>query len=363
MNKRLSSAEEGIVSIIVTMIIMAVLSLIVVGFAQLARREQREALDKQLSTQAFYAAESGINDALRRIEDGTLTDNKPTCDSNGTPFSSTDILDNNSGVAYTCLIIDRTPSRLEFGSITVDKSTVVPINPLDTSTDPATPVPLQSLDISWNKSDNTGSGYYFGGAAASIAFPNTTTWDGVTGGSAAGILRLDLIPSDGGLSRATLADRMYTVFLYPGDTAPITSSISYAENGGGLGGSVERIRCVANNNPRKCKVSIGHLPSDTHYYARITSIYDNASVVITGTDALGRQVSFKDGQYVIDSTGKAGDVLKRIRVHKSAGATDYRYPTYAINSVQSICKQLEVYPARPAQGNIPAEPAYGQDNC
>ena len=63
MPKRLKQSESGIVSLMMTLVIMLVISLIVIGIAQLSRREQRQALDNQLSTQAFYAAESGVNDA------------------------------------------------------------------------------------------------------------------------------------------------------------------------------------------------------------------------------------------------------------------------------------------------------------
>jgi len=60
--------QSGMVSIMVTMILMIVMSLIVVGFAQVSRRNQRVALDRQLSTQAFYAAESGVNDAREFLD-------------------------------------------------------------------------------------------------------------------------------------------------------------------------------------------------------------------------------------------------------------------------------------------------------
>jgi hypothetical protein len=94
----------------------------------------------------------------------------------------------------------------------------------------------------------------------------------------------------------------------------------------------------------------------THYYARLTSIYSNSGVTFTGQgkpNTVGgtvRPVSFQGGQYVIDSTGKAGDVLKRIRVHRTPNNDDYRYPSYAINSVQEICKLLEVYPGGGTDG-------------
>ncbi len=66
---KLKQNESGLAAIAVTMIIMGIVTLIVVGFATLMRREQRQALDQQLSTQAFYAAESGVN-ATRAYIDG-----------------------------------------------------------------------------------------------------------------------------------------------------------------------------------------------------------------------------------------------------------------------------------------------------
>lgn len=43
----------------ITIVMMVVISLIVVGFTQVANRNRRQSLDRQLSTQAFYVAESG----------------------------------------------------------------------------------------------------------------------------------------------------------------------------------------------------------------------------------------------------------------------------------------------------------------
>src|SRR3954464_6641054 len=59
-NAKLNS-EAGMASFLIVMILMLVITLIVIGFAQVTRRNSREALDRQLSSQAFYAAESGVN--------------------------------------------------------------------------------------------------------------------------------------------------------------------------------------------------------------------------------------------------------------------------------------------------------------
>ncbi|HSX32249.1 MAG TPA: pilus assembly PilX N-terminal domain-containing protein, partial [Candidatus Saccharimonadales bacterium] len=86
--KRPASAKEsGMVAIMVTIILMIVISLIVLGFAQIARRNQRQSLDRQLSTQAFYAAETGVNDASKVIKaaiaSGATVAAKPTCTDSG----------------------------------------------------------------------------------------------------------------------------------------------------------------------------------------------------------------------------------------------------------------------------------------
>jgi len=50
MSAKLSKNQTGLVSIMVTIIMMLVISLIVLGFATVTRRNTREALDRQLST-------------------------------------------------------------------------------------------------------------------------------------------------------------------------------------------------------------------------------------------------------------------------------------------------------------------------
>ena len=53
--------QKGMSSILFAMVFIIILSLIGVGFATLVRKDQRETLDKTLSFQAQYAAETAIN--------------------------------------------------------------------------------------------------------------------------------------------------------------------------------------------------------------------------------------------------------------------------------------------------------------
>ena len=62
--KQLQKDQNGIASIIIVVVIILILTLVVLAMSRNANREQRQALDRQLSSAAFYAAESGINDTI-----------------------------------------------------------------------------------------------------------------------------------------------------------------------------------------------------------------------------------------------------------------------------------------------------------
>src|SRR4051812_40718641 len=107
-----TGAQSGMVSIMVTMILMIVLSLIVIGFAQIARRNSRQSLDRQLSTSAFYAAEAGVNDVRDLIKNYGTPPAKTDC-TNGSGATATyyghlpsATLDAASGVKYTCIMVN-----------------------------------------------------------------------------------------------------------------------------------------------------------------------------------------------------------------------------------------------------------------
>ena len=60
-------------SIVISIIIMVILSLIAISFARIMRQEQQQAYERQLHTQAYYAAESAVNDVRREINQNLLT--------------------------------------------------------------------------------------------------------------------------------------------------------------------------------------------------------------------------------------------------------------------------------------------------
>ncbi len=324
MNKKQSlvqSNEQGIVSILVTMIIMIVLSLIVTGFAQLARREQREALDRQLNTQAFYAAESGINDARRAIKDDNFTTNKPDCG----PIASVPSLKNNvissdGQISYSCLLIKQElPSTQHV--ITPDESRIIPMNAVSGGA----PVNITGLTITWTAQ---GGGANLTGRSVG-EFPAYSAW----GAGNIGALRVDVIPLSGSLSPTSLSNNMLTFFAYP-------------SNSGGAAGPSSNGRVVSANCTSECKVVVSGLAAASTYYVRLRAIYNPVDVKMCMNECGG--ITLVTGsQAEIDSTGKANDVLKRIKVRVddvSDVADMDNFPEFGIESKNDICKKLEVWP-------------------
>lgn len=317
--------EQGLVAIVVTLLIMIILTLIVTGFAQLARREQRQALDRQLSTQALYAAESGINDG-RRLLKTTYADgsNKDTCD---TTDSS---LDDNDTIQYTCLLIKQDVPELKFQNVSSDPSIITPIN--------ASGVP-GNLVINWQKQDSPPGDLSTATIVDSNGFPSVGTWN--AGGQKIGMIRVDLVPATN-FSADGLRNGVFTAFLVPGATA--SGSLTYT-NDQSSSGQIITAGCNNSAPKKKCSATISLPGSTANYYLRIKSLYSVSDVSVCVHSCDGT-VALAGSQAQIDSTGRAGDVLKRIQVRVStAAATTYNGPEFVLDSSENICKQYEVWPA------------------
>ena len=327
MSKQQNDNQQGIVAILVTMIIMIVLSLMATGFAQLARKEQREALDRQLANQAYYAAESGINDARSAIANN-FVGNKETCDPDGA--LSTYLQDNKVGddgvVNYSCLLINQRLADIRY-LITPDESRIVPINAVNSS---GANVNLDKMTISW-----TAQG---GGVSLPSANLGDLPSRSDYGTDKVGMLRVDLIPivvGPGGINKNILSNNMLTFFAYPRSAA--ASDVSSLDNG----------NVVPANCSTTCKITINVPNATPTYYVRLKSIYNPIDVKMCLNSCDGSTL-IHGAQAEIDSTGKANDVLKRIKVLDDINSSVSKmsnFPEFSTQTKESICKDLEVWPS------------------
>ncbi len=348
--------EGGFASIVIGLILVLVLGLLVLGFAQLSRNESQQALNDQLANQAEYAAESGINDALSDIQNGYINsgDASPTVcmspSTTGLPanaLTANPVLNAADLVSYSCLLVNLNTPDLSFKQVQADDART-----MVTSTNAA----LNSLTISWG-SDDGNNNYVPNGLFPELM--TTNQWDTVHGFP--GVLEFSITPLNN-MDRTDLDNEVFTVYAYPGK-ANGTGSIPYNPVGGQ--GQIVSGLCTTPvpGATYPCNVTITGLSaqSSTQYLIHFLNFYDTSDVDITGTDVHNNPVTFSGGQAQIDVTGKAKDVLKRLEVRAPLNPNS-DYPNYAIEA-QNICKLMETNPSNTTFIDPSGSPATPGDMC
>ncbi len=305
-----SNDERGLVSFMITIVMMVVISLIVIGFTQVANRNRRQALDRQLSTQAFYAAESGINAAVTAIRAdqaaGQPIARQTTCTGSDYPATT---LNASPLVRYTCVLVNPTVPDLHI-SPTTQSSSVVPVNPVDGST--GAPVRPTELTFSWAVS------------AGQDPNPSLCSTPGVfrptppgpgTESCGYSLLRVDLLKQVGDTSSGALAGNTSTFYLQPVSSG--ASDYTFGDSAGRTFASTKanRVAASCSASTRRCTATILLDGSTSHqrYVARVTGLYREPRDVIIDARRNTTNLSFSDAQVVVDVTGKAQDVLRRVR--------------------------------------------------
>ncbi len=318
--------EQGFASIAIALVMIVVLGLLTIGFAQLARREQQSALNKQLAYQAYDAAETGVNDITQAIQGGTI--NETTGYNVDTDHCVDDTLLPNkdintaTGVSYTCALIKlKLPSLVWSGvSPLADRS-------ISFSTEGGSS--LASLTVNWSSADNHGAPRPSGG------FPPTTSW-----GNSPAVLQFSITPinSKSNITRDELYDKTFTAFLYPLGGA---GTVVYNT---GAQGQIVNGAC----NTDGCSVTISGIPSvsaDGFYAVNLINYYDTSDISIDQPlDAGNTDLKFVDGQALVDVTGRARSALRRLQVRIPIRLPN-QMAKYALDG-QSICKRLQTKPAQ-----------------
>ena len=336
--------QDGMASILVVLIMSVVITLIVLGFAQVSTREQANALQTELSTTAYYAAESGINDAINIIKNNpnlpVSSYDKSTC---GAPTSTTiysNLYNSTSGLAtfginsngtagpttYSCLLVNPAPTV-----ITTDISSSSQVIPIDTDGKA-----ISTLNFSWNTPNpNTEWSSLTCPKTSPQALPPPASWN-----CALGILRIDLVPIVEPISKSGLLTSTMSAFIIPnnGNTTNINFSANSNPNTSPISGS----SCT--NLGCKASIKIPINLSTDEFYLRVNSIYAGSNVLsLTATDQNGSSLPLVGAEYLIDSTGSSSGVLRRIQVAVPT-IQPTNIPGYAIQTTNDICKRFYIIP-------------------
>lgn len=322
--KRERLGQQGMASFMVTSVLILVISLIAIGVAQVARKNQQETLNRQLSSQAYYAAESGVNKTVSIIRDrlsaGGQPADKTSCDTNNTEYPPIQL--DGTSVEVTCVLVTMESKDLYYSAVTENEPLVIP---LETSG----MAPFTDITLTWRPKSGGATPTSTCGTTG-YTLPERNSW-----ACGHGMLRTDLTD----MTALQAGRTAMSTFFYPHRNDSSTPP-TVAYSGGGL---VEG-RCTDTGDGPKCTAKITGL-SSTVYYLSARSIYKDSSLQITGRDANNSDVRFK-GQAIVDVTAKAQDVLRRIQARVPLESrTASTIPAAAIETSGSLCKRFSVSPS------------------
>jgi Tfp pilus assembly protein PilX len=337
LTKNIRKNQQGMASVISTLIIVILLSLICVGFAKIMNRSLQESLSSNLASAANYVAQSGVNDAISYIKvhgkDSVPEDNRNDCSwLKGSPPKKINYnVSSDNNVRYTCILIN--PKSYDL---------IYQVKPYVSQI--ANVSGASKILLSWESATDSSNNL----PAKNDKLLDETTW-GIN--EYPPVLRLTLYPILTNLYGAK--DDVRTYFLYPANGG--TNGANSIDFQAAPNGSIQYINC--NNKSlnfigsidRKCNAVITKLPtSATAVYARLTPLYSEARMVIKGNDDLNNKTQFS-GQTTIDVTAQSGSATKRLQVRISE-KTDI--PEYALRTTNLLCKRLTVVPPAPYKLDI-----------
>lgn len=342
--KTLKNDQAGIASMVIVILIMTLLTLIVLGMTQNSNREQRQSLDRQLSSQAFYAAESGVADAKDYVAKYPVDAPPAKTKCNGSEITHAPVISGDQfpgrtsqvgedpGIRYSCVLYNRIPPNLKFGSVPVDSSQLVPI-------EDAGGLTIDTLSFSWHQEKSSAD---FAGCPSQDPSQLGNLPDNLANNCEAGMLRVELINPEPAPSKQVFLDRVFLAYFKPSRGAA-AGAIQY---GSGLGLHKQGALVNGNCDSGECKVTIRNIGSKK-LYLHLRSIYKPNSVEITGKLDNGSNVRFRGAQMEIDSTGRAVDLIKRIsqRIPLTGIKSDI-LPEFVIQTSDDICKRLQIVPGR-----------------
>lgn len=337
--------QRGATAMLTVIFLALLLSIVTLSFIRLSVTEQRQASDDALTTRAYYAAESGLEDAKRAIQrqfDGDAGNNpvnlngdvcKPAEITATDPDINADnvaVLSDPLATYYTCQLINMAPFDYQaeldaWGSVTL---------PLISAGDP-----IDEVWIEWHQAGPTPFNGAYTLPANGWELYQHDFWVSPPQEYPA-ILRANFFstPDSGNLSRSAFTTA--TGFLRPaGSGSPIPSIYSTGPTGYNKGLFNTNCNPTAPSGEYVCLAVLRGIDNSRRNYLHLNALYRSTNVKIRLIDAANDQQPMQDTQAVIDVTGRAGDVYRRVEAR--VALTDlYPLPDYAIWANEEICKRF-----------------------
>jgi Tfp pilus assembly protein PilX len=355
------NAESGLVAIFSVMFFIVLITVITISFLRIMVQGERQATDDQLAASALNAAESGVEDAKRLLvrcmsnppnnisnqcDSALAQTNCPGVLSNGTlrtdlglNYSATEGVQVSSDASYlqhyTCLLIDL-ESQEYLGELTGPHDAVfIPLRATGN---------FNTIEFSWHDTRPEANG-------APVAYPSVfqlpkqPEWEA---GNYPAFVRLQYIQHGNVFNVNDLEESSRTVFLSPSDTGNNDFNLADVDSrvGARNKASPVPVDCIPTGSSGEryaCSVEIdlgGNITSSTNAYLRVVSLYGGTHFQVRLKS--GNTVVSWDGvQPVVDVTGKANDVFRRVETRIRLD-NPVIMPNFAIESGTDFCKDFMV---------------------
>ena len=377
-NRNDSDNQKGLVSIFVVIFSALLLTVLTIGFIRIMIQEQKQASDSDLAQSAYDSAVAGVEDGKRVLRACQQSPGGAACNAIAanqcntvaasgivSGASETTIKTNGSSdvslnQAYTCVKISPTTDNVQL-NLTEGESTLIPLRATAS---------FRTIRVQWMHK-NTGDGTYIGGSAASLSTPTTiadlmslpqkSAWST----SAPSFLRVQsmLPPAAASVSLAALDTGVVsTAFLRPSLVTAASATVTNVSIG--LGRSTGATNYATSTSPILCSntdyiggdyACTAHLDApanipanSTVAYLRLTSLYRDTSVSVSLLDSSNNVVQLNGVQPIIDSTGRASNVFRRISSRVSPVADRFPFPEYAVDITGNLCKSFYITPTTSA---------------
>lgn len=363
--------QKGLASIIITSIVVSILTILAAGFAIIMDKELQNTTNRELATQAVYAAESGLNDAKSFAQsrlavgvdpstNGKCIDvnaNSPPFVKNGSISGDYNNSQNNNTDKYTCVMINARPPELAYKVNAGDSLTfkMVPYASQDGQSNALSTI--SSIYFSWENQNYNSSGtpLPLPGADTNHRLPKEPEFNNQgecgVGLNCTGMLEVTIYPvlsSDNNVDAnqdAKIAQSARTYFLYSNGGDGSVGTKTYSANGAFIEGN-----CNSSNHPSLpyigsssgyCNSAVTGLPVGVVFYTvRIRALYAPQKVFIQAADSSKKPANLGKAQVVLDATGEGNNILKRIS--ERVTLDNNFLPQYGIQSMDTLCKSFAI---------------------
>lgn len=329
--------QNGMVSFLVVMFISVLLVLITASFARVMTRELRQSTDSELSSKAYYAAESAVEDSLLDIRRNLNDPSKSLSDLNEDDCNPEEYTQFDSPVGYSCRLVTVEPNEL-IGELEPDNSRQFNLESMNNN----------KIKLEWHLQgqdyhNNTSSSFNipFWNNNPNPNHPNSfaaSDWPDET----PPIMRLEIIshPENNSFNNNDIKQKV--LFMRPQNSSIKNSSVAYNSISPGSG-STRNVRCVreVNNGNYACEITVVGVSRQDSHIVRIKPFYTGTNYRLKALNN-NNEVGIPNNIIVIDATGYANDVFRRVQARVPLYSVDTFGQDYVLLSDDRICKRMRI---------------------